>query len=111
MQVKNQMQILIALGTGGVKCANVVLTPSCGTTPLTVNLSTTTSGAHIFYTKTIDGSIDPTHTGDSAGPSTIRIGSNSGSVSTGSGDKVIKALAYEPTHLDSDISEGDYFAP
>lgn len=89
------------------QCADVVLDPPIANTPVTVSLSTTTVGAHIFYTK---GSIatDPVHTGDNAGPGTVRIGSNSGSVDTGAGIKIIRALAYEPTHLDSNITEGDY---
>ena len=102
------MQVLISVGSGAVACADVLLSPDAGITPLTVSLSTATTGAHIFYTKGDPPGTDPTHTGDSAGVGTIRIGSNSGSVSTGSGNKTIRALAYEPTHLDSDITQGDY---
>src|SRR5215471_5522136 len=79
-------------GGGPTQCADVVLSPNSGTVPLTVSVSTTTSGAHIFYTKDAVG-IDPTHTGDSATGSTIRIGSNSGSVSTGGAAVVIRCLA------------------
>lgn len=95
--------------TGGSQqqCSDVVLTPDNGTTPLTVLLQTSTAGAHIFYTKHIAG-VDPTHSGDSATGTTIRIGNSSGSVPTGTGNKIIRALAYAPGFLDSNITEGDY---
>lgn len=90
-------------------CADVVLSPSNGNTPITVYLSTTTSGAHIFYTKKFSSvGVDPTHTGDSATGTTLRIGSNSGTVNTAGGFCVIRALAYEPSHIDSGITEGVY---
>jgi len=95
-------------GGGTPKCANVVFSPPSGNTPINVNVSTSTVPAHIFYARSVDGSVDPTHTGDSAGPGTIRIGSNNGSFSTGAGTKVYRALAYAPGYLDSDITEGDY---
>jgi hypothetical protein len=95
------------------RCDDVVLTPSSSAaTPLTVSLSTTKTGAHIFYTKEIDVGVDPTHSGDNAIPPTVRIGSSSGSVNTGAAVEgstvIIRALAYNPSFLDSNITEGDY---
>lgn len=94
------------------RCVDVVFTPSTGTCPVTVLLSTSTVNAHIFYTINTDASIDPTHSGDSATGGTIRIGSNSGSVNTGSAvegsTRDIRAVAYEPTHLDSNITGASY---
>lgn len=94
------------------KCASVTITPNTGTAPETVLLSTTTAGAHIFYTLAHDFGVDPTHTGDSAIPPTIRIGSNSGVVNTGSATLgttiILRALAYKSGLLDSIITEGDY---
>lgn len=95
------------------KCADVVLTPSSGTTPLTVHLSCATAGAHIFYTVETSLSdfpdpVTPTHTGDVATGSTVRIGTNSGNVNTGGAYCTLSAIAYEPTHLDSDQSDGSY---
>src|SRR5437868_2697699 len=95
--------------TAGNQCANVVFNPSSGPTPLTVGLSTSTAGAHIFYTATVDG-VDPTHNGDNATGITIRIGNNSGSTSV-RGDAELRALAYKSGNSDSNITVGDYFIP
>lgn len=107
--------ILIDSDAGSVattKCASVTISPNTGTAPETVLLSTTESGAHIFYTLEQDFGVDPTHTGDSAIPPTIRIGSSSGVVNTGAATVgttiIIRALAYKSGKLDSDITEGDY---
>lgn len=91
------------------QCADVTIQPNTGVPPVTVLLSTTTPNAHIFYRKVgnTDGA-DPTHTGDNAGVGTNRIGSNSGFVNIGAGVWTLRALAYEPSHLDSNITEGDY---
>jgi hypothetical protein len=99
---------VISSAGAATKCADVVFSPPSGTSPLSVGISTSTTGAHIFYASSIDGSANPTHTGDSAGPGTVRIGSNSGSISVGGGTHVYNAIAYEPSHLDSDISQGSY---
>jgi hypothetical protein len=103
--------VLSALSGGAgapAKCANVVFSPPMGNTPITVGISTSTPNAHIFYAGSNDGSHFPAHTGDSAAPGTTRIGSNSGSISTGAGTHIYNAVAYEPTHLDSDFTTGDY---
>ena len=93
-------------GGGGApgQCADVVFNPDSGVSPLTVTVSTATANAHIFYrTK-----LDPQHAGDNAVAPTVRIGSNSGTISVRSGPIIIRAVAYEPTHTDSNITEGDY---
>lgn len=97
-------------GSGPQQQCTVTITPNTGNTPITVGVTATPVTAHIFYTK---GGVatDPGHTGDSALPGTNRIGSNSGSIATGAGTKVIRALAYAPAFLDSTIEEGDYEPP
>lgn len=92
------------------QCADVVISPSLGNTPITVGLHSDTSGSHIFYAVSQLGT-DPTHTGDNPGPGTIRIGNNNGSVNIGAGTHVLRALAYKNGMLDSNISEGDYEPP
>jgi hypothetical protein len=92
-----------------IKCADVIISPNAGTTPLTIGLVSATANAHIFYRKVAGATgLDPTHIGDNAGPGTTRIGSNSGAINIGSGIWTVRALAYEPSHLDSNITEGDY---
>ncbi len=76
--------------------------------PNTWTLSTTTTGAHIFYVTDALGNATPTHTGDTATGSTIRIGSNSGSAaSTGSssGIRYMTAVAYLAGSPDSAITQ------
>ena len=99
-----------------VKCADVLINPDNGLAGDVVSLSTTTVGAHIFYTRvkitaTQPTGVDPTHTDDTPTGITVRIGSNTGST-TGPGglssDGVIRALAYKLGLLDSNITEGDY---
>lgn len=95
---------------GQTKCYAVEITPDSGSTPRTVDLLTPQIGGHIFYTLSISGT-PPTHTGDVATGSTIRIGSNHGAVSTGTGFKQIQALCYKAGLLDSDITYGIYEPP
>lgn len=102
-----------AAGETAEQCDPVVINPDSGLSPRTVSLTTTQSGGHIFYTKATDPfdqpeGITPTHSGDVATGSTVRIGTNSGTVLTGSGFVVIQAITYEPGFLDSDYSEGVY---
>lgn len=99
-------------GAGPTKCANVVIDPANGDAPQTVTLTTSTSGAHIFYTfKHSAIPPDPTHSGDNATGTTIRIGSSFGTIETGSGGGWVKALAYKSGLLDSDISQGGPYVP
>lgn len=102
-------------GTSGgsqTQCAPVTFNPPDGTdSPGTVLMSTTTIGAHIFYTKNNTTGVTPTHSGDNATGTTIRIGSNSGtdnSVGSLNHDVVLKALAYKSGLLDSTITTAIY---
>lgn len=111
-----QANLISQPGTGGgggeTKCANVVIDPTNGDAPQTVTLITSTSGAHIFYTfKHSAIPTDPTHSGDNATGTTIRIGSNAGTFETGSGGGWVKALAYKSGLLDSDITQGGQYTP
>lgn len=105
--------VLSGGGGTGTKAAVVTITPSSGLTPRTVSLATIQDDGHIFYTKVSDpfgqpDGVMPTHSGDVATGSTVRIGTNHGTVLTGSGYVVIQAITYEPGFLDSDYSEGVY---
>lgn len=96
-------------GTGGGQVASVTIDPNDGYIPITVFVSTAQLGAHLFYTLGGTGVGPPTHDGDSATGSTIRIGSYQGSISvTGSSLRKLRILAYEPGYLDSPISEATY---
>lgn len=97
------------------KVADVQINPNFGDMPISVFLSTTTATAHIFYV-IYNSSLpqqNPVHNGDNAVPPTIRIGSNSGSVSISNTNqnKTLRAVGYQPTLQDSNITEGDYLAP
>lgn len=92
---------------GQTKCFDVVLTPDSGFTPRNVDMLTPQIGGHIFYTLTISGT-PPTHTADAATGSTVRVGSNHGAVSTGTGSKQIQAICYKAGLEDSNISYGFY---
>ena len=103
---------------GSTQCAGVVLSPSSGTTPLTVNLSTTQTGGHIFYTRalsTIDypDPVPPTHSGDVATGTTVRIGTTSGNVNTSSQYCTIAAITVDPAGIlaDSDMATSSYAPP
>jgi hypothetical protein len=92
---------------GGGTVADVTNDICCNPCPATIALSTTTAGAHIFYTLGASAS-DPTHTADTATGSTVRIGSNSGSVSTGGSSvqtRFIRAVGYLSGSTDSNITE------
>ena len=66
-------------------------------------MSTTTSGATIFYTK--DGTTTPTHTGNTAGTNTFVYG---GAVNVAAGtEKIFQALAYKSGYADSAVDEFD----
>jgi hypothetical protein len=106
----------IGVGTSSgsqTQCADVLIDSDTGTAGDMVTLSTTTAGAHIFYTSTLDNPINPTHNGDNPTGSTIRIANNSGVV-TAPGNLAhsgfIRALAYKMGLLDSSISQGSYDA-
>jgi hypothetical protein len=76
-------------------------------------LNSATVGSHIFYTKNSTTGIAPTHTGDNATGVTVRIGSNSGTV-TGVGtvnhNVVLEAIAYKSGLLDSNTTIANYLA-
>lgn len=100
--------------TGGTKCAPVVFSPDSGTMPINVNLSTTEAGGHIFYRIANNDVSPPVHVGDSATSPTVRIGSNSGTISVTQGTgltRTVKAVCYLPGKLDSDITGAGYDAP
>jgi hypothetical protein len=110
------LSVLAGQSSGqSAKCATVVFDPVDGDTPLTVSLSSSTPNAHIFYRIDSHSPQPPQHTGDNAGFNTNRIGSNSGSFDTGATPpgsiRYVTALAYEISHLDSDISNGEYDGP
>lgn len=95
-------------GGGGNQQCTITLSPTGGTTPLTVSVTSTPDTAHIFWTKATGAPPDPTHVGDNPTGTTNRIGSSAGSINTGAGTKEIKVLAYAPGYLDSVIEEGAY---
>lgn len=106
--------VLGVLGGGGQgKCVAVTFSPATGQGPLNVHLSTSQTGGHIFYTKALDiitnpPAIIPTHTGDVATGTTVRIGTNSGNVGTTSQFCTLSALCYQSGYLDSDIVTREY---
>jgi hypothetical protein len=96
-------------GGSQTKCDTVTYNPESGDAPITVTISTTTTGAHIFYTISNQGvTLTPTHNGDNPTGATFRIGNSSGSVSIGPiagvSCKQINALAYKLGLLDSDVT-------
>ena len=102
-----------SIGTSQTQCDPVVITPSAGSAFDTVLLTCVTSGAHIFYTSTLNTGVNPTHTGDNPTGVTIRVGTNNASITApgnNSNPGVIRALAYKNGLIDSTISEGDYDA-
>lgn len=108
-------QVLISSSPSAAACDPVTFDPPTDTeagTSLDVTLSTTTSGAHIFYTVNDDIPINPTHSGDNPTGSTVRIGSNSGVVHLTffPGEvKDVAALAYKSGINDSVITTAEYF--
>jgi len=93
------------------KCAPVSITPNSGTTPKTVTFTDATTNAHIFFNlKSGFFAPDPTHAGDNPIAPTQRIGSNNGTINIGAGNWALTALAYEPTHQDSDVTDAQYDA-
>lgn len=98
---------------GGTKCARAFASPSSGVTPTAITISTVEPGGHIFYTIANDTGVDPTHTGDTATGTTIRIGSTSGGATVGNNghDRILRTLTYLSGKADSDISEFGYSHP
>ena len=102
-------------GTSGTKCADVTISPSSGDIPLSVSLTTTQTGGHIFYRVAAAPGLAPVHNGDNAVSPTVRIGSNHGVVSINAGppgsQRTIQAVCYQSGFLDSNITSGTYDVP
>jgi hypothetical protein len=98
-------------GSGGAACSDVTFSPSDGAFgPLNVTLSTTTSGASIFYRLSNIGDA-PVHSGGTATSPTVKISSNSGIVGVSTVPKTLKAVAYRSDLADSAITEAQYSPP
>jgi hypothetical protein len=91
-------------GGGGSACADVTF---LRLGPASVQLHTSTSGAHIFYTVNVDTGIDPTHAGDTATGATSRIANNFGTISRANNGStyIVRAMAYKSGLTDSSITE------
>ncbi len=103
----------ISSGGPSNQCVDVTFDPPNGNNGVTVTLASATAGSHIFYTISANP-VDPTHSGDNATGTTIRIGSNTGSVVVPANPLKtyeIRALAYKNGLLDSNITFSDYFPP
>jgi hypothetical protein len=94
-------------GTAAAQCAKPTLTPfdaTRATTSVLVKIRTKTTGAYLRYT--LDGS---TPTGGPAGNGTeIAAASGKVSLTVGSREKTLKAIAYKPGLADSSIAEATY---
>ena len=94
-------------GTAAAQCAKPTLTPSdatAATTSVTVKIATKTPGACLRYT--LDGSI-PTG-GPSGNGEEIQAASGKISIPVGWREKTLKAIAYKPGLVDSDMAEANY---
>lgn len=98
-------------------CADVVISPASGNTPITISVSTATDGAVIFYRVSTnqDPPTNPVHNGDNAVSPTVRIGSNSGAVTISGGTpgsiRGLACVAYKAGLVDSGITYGSYDVP
>jgi Chitobiase/beta-hexosaminidase C-terminal domain len=93
--------------TAATRCAKPTLTPSdatAATTSVTVKIATKTPGAYLRYT--LDGSI-PTG-GPSGNGEEIQAASGKVSIPVGWREKTLKAIAYKPGLVDSDMAEANY---